>query len=80
MAFLIKNRETDELARRLAGIKQVGITEAVHEALRHELEREEAKPKLVDVAVRFCRELRARSNPRKGKPADKAFFDRLSGV
>ena len=65
MAFLIKNRETDALARKLASIKQVGITEAAHEALRHELEREEAKPKMLDVAIRFCQELRARSNPRK---------------
>jgi antitoxin VapB len=80
MAFLIKNRKTDELARRLAGIKQVGITEAVHQALTHELEREQAKPKLVDAAVQFCRELRARRNPAKAKPVNKAFFDRLSGI
>jgi len=28
---------------------------------------------LVDLGVQFCRDLRARSNPAKGQPADKAF-------
>jgi antitoxin VapB len=80
MAFLIKNRETDELARRLARLRKVGITEAVRQALQHELEREEARPRIVDLAVQFCRDLRSRRNPRKSRPADKAFFDRLSGI
>jgi antitoxin VapB len=44
MAFHIRNPETDALARRVAAIKKIGLTEAVHEALRHELEREEAQP------------------------------------
>ena len=51
MAFHIKNAETDALARKVAALKKVGLTEAVHAALSHELEREQAKPSLAgDVA------------------------------
>ncbi|MER9214739.1 hypothetical protein NKI54_22155 [Mesorhizobium sp. M0663] len=35
------------------------MTEAVHAALKHELEREQARPSLVEIGVRFCRDLRA---------------------
>ena len=43
MAFHIKNVETDALARRVAALKKIGLTEAVHLALVHELEREKAE-------------------------------------
>ncbi|MGF6227517.1 antitoxin VapB [Inquilinus ginsengisoli] len=79
MAFHIKNKETDALARKLAKAKGIGLTDAVHEALQHELDRERSKPKQADLAVQFCRELRQLGNPAKGQPADKAFFDDLSG-
>ena len=58
-------------------LKKIGLTEAVHAALVHELEREQGKPSLVDLGVQFCRDLRARGNPAKGQPADKAFRDSL---
>lgn len=77
MAFHIKNPKTDALARKLAALKKTGLTEAVHAALLHELEREQGKPSLVDLGVQFCRDLRARGNPHKGKAADKAFRDGL---
>ena len=77
MPFHIKNRETDALARRLAALKKTGLTEAVHEALAHELEREKGNPSLVELGLNFTRELRARGNPANGKPADKAFRDSL---
>ena len=77
MAFHIKNPETDALARRVAALKKIGLTEAVHTALPHELEREQGKPTLVDLGVHFCRDLRAKGNPQSGKPADKAFRDSL---
>ncbi|MCP1758679.1 MULTISPECIES: type II toxin-antitoxin system VapB family antitoxin [Bradyrhizobium] len=64
MAFHIKNPETDALARRVAALKKIGLTEAVHTALAHELEREQGKPTLVDLGVQFCRDFRARGNPR----------------
>jgi antitoxin VapB len=77
MAFHIRNPETDKLARRVAALKHVGLTEAVHEALRKELEREEAKPSEMDVWIKFARDFRASGNPEKGLPADKAFIDSL---
>lgn len=77
MAFHIKNPQTDALARKVAALKKTGLTEAVHSALRHELEREEAKPSLVELGLEFCRDLRARGKPERGKPADKAFRDSL---
>ena len=77
MAFHIKNPDTDALARKVAAVKKTGLTDAVHTALVHELEREQGKPSLVDLGVKFCRDLRARGNPAKGQPADKAFRDSL---
>ncbi|GGI27566.1 MULTISPECIES: type II toxin-antitoxin system VapB family antitoxin [Bradyrhizobium] len=80
MAFHIKNPDTDALARRIAALKKIGLTEAVHTALTHELEREQGKPTLVDLGVQFCRDLRARGNPQKSRPADKVFRDGLYEV
>ena len=59
------------------GAEKIGLTDAVHAALAHELEREQGKPSLVELGVKFCRDLRARGNPAKGQPADKAFRDSL---
>jgi antitoxin VapB len=77
MAFHIKNPETDALARKIAAAKKMGLTEAVHLALTHELERELGKPPLVERGIKFCRDLRARGNPANGRPADKALRDSL---
>jgi antitoxin VapB len=77
MAFHIKNAATDALARKVAALKKTGLTETVHAALAHELEREQGKPSLVEIGVKFCRDLRARGNPAKGKSVDKAFRDSL---
>lgn len=77
MAFHIKHPQTDALARKVAALKKIGLTEAVHVALAHELEREQGKSSLIELGLQFCRDLRARSNPAKGQPADKAFRDSL---
>lgn len=77
MALYVKDQEVDALADRLAQVKKTSKTEAVRLALRHELEREQAIPSLVEVGVEFCRNLKARGNPAKGQPADKAFVDSL---
>ena len=77
MAFHIKNPETDALARRVAALKRTGLTEAVHTALVHELEREGGNPSLVEAGIAFLRELHAHRHPTDGKPADKAFRDSL---
>jgi antitoxin VapB len=77
MAFHIKNPETDALARKVAAMKKVGLTEAVHSALAHELEREQGRPSLVEVSATFARKLREMGDPAKAQPADKAFIDSL---
>lgn len=77
MALFVKDPEVDKLAERLVAIRKVSKTEAVRQALLHELEREGAIPSLVDVGVEFCRALRARANPAKVLPADKGFIDSL---
>ena len=77
MAFHIKNPETDALARKVAALKRIGLTAAVHAALARELEREQGRPSLVDLGVKFCRDLRDQGDRAKGKPADKAFRDSL---
>lgn len=77
MAFHIKDPETDARARRVAALKKIGLTEAVHTALAHELDREQGRPSLADLGVQFCRDLKAKGNPLSGKPADKAFRDSL---
>ena len=65
------------MARKVAALKKVGLTEAVHAALLHELEREQGKPSLVERGLKFARDLRAMGDPTKGQPADKAFRDSL---
>ncbi|MCB1533689.1 MAG: type II toxin-antitoxin system VapB family antitoxin [Rhodoblastus sp.] len=77
MPFHIKNPETDALARRVAALKGIGLTEAVHQALVHELERDQAKPSLVDLGLKFCAELRAKGDQARSLPVDKAYRDAL---
>ena len=77
MAFHIKNPETDALARRVAAIRKVGLTEAVHDALQRELERKLNEPSLLEKSIAFARELRAKGDPAKALPVDKAFIDSL---
>jgi antitoxin VapB len=72
MPFHIKNPDTDSLARKYAGLKKLGLTEAVHLALEEALLREAAKPSLPDVAAAFYRELKARSDAARADGAAKA--------
>lgn len=79
MAFHIRNPETDRLARKVAALRGVGLTEAVHEALEQQLAREQAKPSSVEIALEFVKRFEAERDPEKGLPTDKAFYDSLSG-
>jgi antitoxin VapB len=78
MPLYIKDNAIDELARQYqAAIKAPSKTEAVRLALQKALNDRRAQPTLADVAAAFCHELKARSNPDLGQPADKAFLDSL---
>jgi len=79
MAFHIRNPETDRLAREVARLKRMGLTEAVHAALERELAHERAQPSSVDIALEFVRRFHLERVPAKSLPADKAFYDSLSG-
>lgn len=76
MALYVKDPEVGRLADRLASARNISKTEAVRQALQHELERAERKPSLVELAVQMTREL-DRKYPLKEPPADKAFIDSL---
>ena len=78
MAFHVRDKETDTLVRELARKRGVGLTEAVKQAVRTELDRKE------DEVARKLAAMKAISDevaswPRSGLRADKAFFDELSG-
>ena len=77
MAFHIKRPETEALARKVAAMRNVGLTDAVHTALERELERETGKPALVETGLEFVRNLKRKGKPTQGLPADKAFRDGL---
>ncbi|MBN8996017.1 MAG: type II toxin-antitoxin system VapB family antitoxin [Rhizobiales bacterium] len=77
MAFHVRDKETDELVRRLAQREGIGLTEAVKRAVRNELEREERKVPLWEKVKPILDEIDR--YPDTGLKADKAFFDELSG-
>lgn len=79
MSLYVKDVEVNRMAQRLAALQHVSKTEAVRRALRHELEREEQAPSLVERGLAFARSLQAKAGPEAGKPADKAFIDSLYG-
>lgn len=76
MAFHIRNPQTDALARELATRRNVGLTEAVHQALEAELAREKQKPSFSEKLREFVREVHAEAGPNR-LPVDKAFIDSL---
>ncbi|EHK54898.1 type II toxin-antitoxin system VapB family antitoxin [Allomesorhizobium alhagi] len=76
MALSIRDRETDEAVRRLARLKQKGLTETIREAVENELKRVQGGTPLVKRIEALHRELE--KYPRTGMKADKAFFDSLN--
>jgi antitoxin VapB len=69
----MKDPEVDRLAELVASLLRVSKTEALRQALQHELGREEGKPSLVEKGVA----LKARAQPAEARAADKAFIDGL---
>ena len=76
MPLYVKDQEVSRLAERLSALRKVSKTEAVRQALAHELARAESEPKLVEKAIAMTRELNRKYSP-TGLKADKAFIDSL---
>ena len=77
MSLTIESDEIDRLAERLASLSRVDKAEAVRSALVNELERREGRPSLGDRLRPLLDRIDA--VPNSGLPADKAFYDDLSG-
>lgn len=79
MALYIKDPQVDALAQELAVLTRATKTEAVRQALQNEITREKGKRDLVEQSVAFGHRLRERAGSGPGKPANRAFLDRLYG-
>ena len=77
MAIHVRDPETDALVRELARRRRLGITDAIREAVRNELSREDEKLSLWERTADIRAELNANADP--DFTPDKAFFDWLSG-
>lgn len=78
MAFHVRDHETDSMVRRLAKRKGKTLTATIREACEHEYEREFGRGDVMAAVRQAQKELDAISRP-GGLPADKAFYDELSG-
>jgi antitoxin VapB len=75
VAFHIRNRKTEELARELARTAKLGLTEAVHVAVANELRRRNLDVPLWERTAALRKRVSARV--RDPRPVDKAFRDSL---
>jgi antitoxin VapB len=78
MAFHVRDDTTDRAVRRLARLKGQTLTDTIREAVEHEYERERARIPLIQRLKPIQDQFSALAKP-GGLPADKAFFDDLSG-
>jgi antitoxin VapB len=78
MAFHVKDEATDNAVRRLAKLKRKTLTATIREAVEHEYQRVRSEIPLIERLKPIQDELRSLSKP-GGLPADKAFYDELSG-
>lgn len=78
MAFHVKDPATDQAVRRLAKIKGKSLTETIREAVEEEYRREREKIPLLERIKEIQDRAAALAGPNP-LPADKAFYDELSG-
>jgi antitoxin VapB len=78
MAFHVKDPATDRAVRRLAKIKGKSLTETIREAVEEEYRREREKIPLLD-RIKEIQDRVAELRGPNPQPADKEFFDELSG-
>jgi antitoxin VapB len=78
MAFHVKDEATDRAVRRLAKLKGKTLTSTIREAVDNEYGRERMRIPLIDRLRPIQDQFASLSRP-GGMPADKQFFDDLSG-
>jgi len=78
MAFHVKDPATDRAVRRLAKLKRTTLTAAIREAVEEEYRRARGQRPLIERIKPIQDAVAALARP-GGLPADKAFFDELSG-
>lgn len=78
MAFHVRDHKTDASVRRLAKRKHKTLIETIREACDREYDREFGRDDVMAAVRQAQQELDAISRP-GGLPADKAFYDELSG-
>jgi antitoxin VapB len=78
MALHVRDPATDVAVRRLAKLKGKSLTETIREAVEREYERTQKAIPLIERLKPIQEELKRLSKP-GGLPADKAFYDELSG-
>jgi antitoxin VapB len=78
MAFHVKDPATDRVVRKLAKLKRTTLTAAIRQAAEAEYERARGRVSLLDRLKPIQETAQALRRP-GGKPADKSFFDQLSG-
>jgi antitoxin VapB len=78
MAFHVRDEATDAAVRRLAKLMGKSLTATIREAVEHEFARECAKVPFMARVEAIQDALDVISGP-GGLPADKAFYDELSG-
>jgi antitoxin VapB len=78
MAFHVRDMATDSAVRELARLKGKSLTQAIREAVERELVAISATQPLPHRLQAIQADFQAIKRP-GGKPADKAFFDDLSG-
>ncbi len=78
MAFHVKDATTDRAVRKLAKLKGTTLTDTIREAVEQEYARERRRMPLIE-RLRPIQSAFSKLCRSGGKPADKAFFDELSG-
>jgi antitoxin VapB len=78
MAFHIRDRATDLAVRKLARLKGKSLTETIREAVERDYAAISGTSPLIERLQTIQADFQTMKQP-GGKPADKAFFDELSG-
>jgi antitoxin VapB len=78
LAFHVRDKATDTAVRRLPKLKGKTLTQTIREAVENEYRRTRAAIPLIERLKPIQEELKALSKPGR-LPANKAFFDELSG-